>query len=103
MNARSEKKIELKLNSDAADQPASQEPQSKSAMGWIAVVCGVLGILTWAPLFVPLGLVCSVAALFMGRVLLGLFGMVLALIGFITSPTLLGVVGLSALVAYFGQ
>jgi hypothetical protein len=71
-------------------------------IGWLTVISGILGLFTVSIFFVPLTLVCSVIAIFMGRGLWAFFGFVLALLGFLSSPTLLGIVGLAALAAYFG-
>ena len=106
MNKPSQEPIELKLDSgnrESQENQGQQTTQEKApVIGWIAVGCGVLGLFTMSIIFVPLTLVCSVIALFMGQGVWAFLGVVLAVIGFLTSPILLGIVGLSALAAYFG-
>ena len=77
-------------------------PEKKPIMGWAAVGFGILGIFTKGYIFVPLGFLCSVVALFMGQAAWALVGFLLAVIGLLTSPVLLALLGLGALAAYFG-
>ena len=106
MSTEPPKKIELHLDSTTSQREGqwSAQPQAEArpVMGWIAVGCGVLGILTWAIIFVPLAVVCSIIALFMGQGMWAFIGLALAVVGFLTSPILLGIGGLGALAAYFG-
>lgn len=71
-------------------------------LGWFAVGFAVLGIFTYAPLFVPLGLVLGIIALFIGQIGLGITAVLLSIVGVLTSPTLMIMLGLGALGAWFG-
>ncbi len=82
-------------------QPQAMPRESRPIMGWIAAIFGILGILVNGVVFVPLGLVCSIIALFMGQGMWAFIGIALNLIGLATSPVLLGILGLGALAAYF--
>jgi len=88
------------VNSPGAKQSAG--PESQPVMGWCAVGFGVLGIFTSAAVFVPLALICSLAALFMGQAAWAFVGLLLSVAGFLTSPVLLALVGMSWLAAYLG-
>ncbi len=87
--------------------PGAQTAQTAPAgaktpvMGWAAVGFGLLGIFTIGFVFVPLGLICSVVALFMGQVVWGVVGLMLAVAGFVTSPKLWLIIGMSAFWAMF--
>jgi len=95
------KQIPLSLdpeNQDAPEAPpgappstppgAPHVPEQKPYLGYCAVGFGVLGIFGPGFVFVPLGLICSIVALFAGQAMWGILGIVLALFGFITSPKL---------------
>lgn len=71
-------------------------------LGLFAVGFAVLSIFTFAPVFVPLGLVLGVIALFIGQIGLGIAAIFLSVIGIVTSPTLMTVVGLGAFWAWLG-
>lgn len=71
-------------------------------LGWFAVGFAMLGIFTFAPLFVPLGLVLGIIALFIGQIGLGILAIGLSAIGIVTSPTLMLMMGLGALGAWLG-
>ena len=71
-------------------------------LGLFAVGFAVLGIFTFAPVFVPLGLILGVIALFIGQIGLGLGAIVLSVIGILTSPTLMAIAGLGAALAWLG-
>jgi|GEM_PF-436343 len=86
-------------DAQAADAQAAQGPEKKPVMGWFAVGFGLLGIFTIGFVFVPLGLVCSLIALFTGQALWGFMGLMLAAAGFITSPKLWFIVGMGWLYA----
>ncbi len=77
-------------------------PERKPIMGWAAVGFGILGIFTKGYIFVPLGFLCSVLALFTGQAAWAFVGLLLAVAGLLTSPVLLALLGLGALAAYFG-
>lgn len=74
-----------------------REPRDQPVMGYLAVGFGVASIFVSGLVFVPLSLLCSIAALFMGQVTWGVFGFLLAAVGFVTTPFFLLVVGLTAL------
>ena len=76
-------------------------PEKTPVMGYCAVGFGLLGIFTFGFIFVPLGLICSVLALFMGQAVWGFIGILLAIAGFITSPKLWVIVGMGAFYAFF--
>ena len=52
---------------DTDSFPPPQMSERKPIMGWAAVGFGILGILTNGTVFVPLGFLCSVLALFTGQ------------------------------------
>lgn len=97
----------MTLKTQASEEPprAQTQPPSEANMpllGLFAVGFGVLGIVTYGPVFVPLALILGVIALFLGQIGLGLLAIVLAVIGVITSPTLWVMLGLGVLAAWFG-
>ncbi len=108
------KRIDLHLPEGAAegsegpgDQAKDQttdrrSSESRPVMGWLAVGCAILGIVSWGIVFVPLGFVCSIIALFMGQGMWAFIGLALSIVGLFSSPLLLGVLGLGALAAYLG-
>ena len=105
-------KIPLSLNSgDAQAQfnaaPAGAAQQQAVApttpvMGYCAVGFGLLGIFTIGFVFMPLGLILSIAALFLRQTVWGVVGLILAVAGFITSPNLWLIIGMSAFYVMFG-
>ena len=104
-------KIPLSLNSGdaqaqfnaAAVGTAQQQPLAPTTplMGYCAVGFGLLGIFTIGFVFVPLGLIFSIAALFLGQSVWGAVGLMLAVAGFITSPKLWLIVGMGTLYVMF--
>ncbi|NQU56593.1 MAG: hypothetical protein HQ513_05105, partial [Rhodospirillales bacterium] len=65
-------KTPLSLNPETegdSEQPESEAPgqPENPVVGWFAVGFGFLGIFINGPVFVPLTLICSVVALFMGQ------------------------------------
>jgi hypothetical protein len=56
-------------------------------------VFGILGIFTKGYIFVPLALICSLIALFMGQISLAFIGLLLSVAGLLTSPVLLAILG----------
>ena len=70
-------------------------------MGYLAVGCGLLGIFTIGFVFMPLGLIFSIGALFLGQSVWGVVGLMLAVAGFVTSPKLWLIVGISAFYVMF--
>ena len=104
-------KIPLSLNSGdaqaqfnaAAAGAAQQQAVAPTApiMGYCAVGFGLLGIFTIGFVFMPLGLIFSIAALFLGQSVWGVVGLMLAVAGFITSPKLWLICGIGALYVMF--
>jgi len=104
MSTQPDKQIELHLEANKTNGPGAQgaRAESRPVMGWIAVACALLGIVSWGIVFVPLGVVCSIIALFMGQGMWAFLGLGLSVVGLFSSPLLLGVLGLGAIAAYFG-
>ncbi len=69
-------------------------------MGAAAVAFGLLGIFTIGYIFVPLGLVCSIFALFLGQFPWAFIGFLLAVAGLLTSPLLLAALGIAWLIPW---
>jgi hypothetical protein len=92
--------LSLDPNSNASGGGGAR-PEKTPVMGYFAVGFGLLGIFTIGFIFVPLGLLCSVLALFMGQAVWGFIGLLLAIAGFITSPKLWVLVGMGAFYAFF--
>lgn len=94
--------IPLSLNpQNNPNQNGSSGPDQKPIMGWFAVAFGFLGIFTIGFIFVPLGLLCSVLALFFGQAVWGFIGLLLAIMGFVTSPKLWFLIGMAAFYQWF--
>ena len=104
-------KIPLSLNSGSAQahfnasaagaaQQQAVTPNTPTT-GYCAVAFGLLGILTIGFVFMPLGLIFSIAALFLGQSVWGVAGLMLAVIGFITSPKLWLIIGIGAFYVMF--
>ncbi|MCW9040426.1 MAG: hypothetical protein OQJ76_08015, partial [Rhodospirillales bacterium] len=70
-------------------------------MGWFAVGFGFAGIFLQGIIFVPLSLICSVIALFLGQISWGVIGLMLSVVGLLSSPLLLSLIGLGVLAAWF--
>lgn len=87
-------------NPDANVQPPRDD--NLPLLGLFAVGFALLGIFTIGPVFVPLGLVLGIIALFIGQIGLGITAIILSMIGIATSPTILAVVGLGAFFAWLG-
>lgn len=87
--------------SEGRPQLSLQEQESKPYMGYAAVIFGIIGI-PFSAVFTVLGLVCSIIALLMGQISLAIIGILLGIVGVVTSPLLLGMIGLSAIAAWFG-
>ena len=74
--------------------PPKTVKNSKSiAISWLAIIFGILGILSIGIIFVPLCLIFSISAIFVRRFVFGVIGLCLSLVGLITSPTLLFLLG----------
>lgn len=82
-----------------APLPRGEDP---SLLGMFAVGFSLLGIFTFAPVFVPLGLILGIIAVFIGQIGYGITAIVLSAVGVATSPTLLAVVGAGAFFAWLG-
>jgi hypothetical protein len=93
---------EMPHGAHQAHPGAQAQPDDRPVMGWIAATFGFLSIFLWGVVFVPLGIVCSIIALFMGQGMWAFIGLALSFVGLITSPILLGILGLAALASYFG-
>lgn len=95
---------DMQLNLNPQNNPnteGNQNAENKPVMGWFAVAFGFLGIFTIGVVFVPLGLLCSILALFFGQIVWGFIGLLLAVMGFITSPQLWVVIGMAAFYQWF--
>lgn len=90
--------LKPKQNSNENGTP---RPENNPVLGWFAVAFGFLGIFTYGVIFVPLGLICSILALFFRQAMWGFIGLLLAFMGLITSPALLLLIGLTALSHWF--
>lgn len=84
----------------AQPQPQQAAPAKTPVMGWMAIGFGLLGIFISA-FFVPVGLIFSIIALFIGQAVWGVGGIVLAVFGVLTSPILLTFIGMGAFYATF--
>ena len=92
------------LNTGSGDGENPSKPDAgMPIVGAIGVLFGVLAIFSWAIIFVPLALVLGVISLFSGRIGWGVGIIVLAAIGIITSPMIIMMLGLGAVLAYFGM
>ncbi len=90
--------IPLSLDPNSTD---ARQPEKKPVMGWFAVAFGFLGIFTFGFIFVPLGFLCSLIALFTGQAVWGFLGILLNIMGLITSPKLLFLIGAGAFAVWF--
>jgi hypothetical protein len=79
----------------------SKKLEKTSLMGLFAIAFGFMGIFTYGIIFVPLGFLFSVLALFWGQALWGVIGLLLAIIGLVTSPKLLLLIGIAAFAHWF--
>lgn len=69
--------------------------------GILALLFGITSIFIFAPVFVPLAVIFSIAAIFSRQLLLGFTGLGTAFIGFITSPILMGLFAITSLTTIF--
>lgn len=86
----------------AASLGASSQKDSLPLLGLFAVGFGLLGIFTFAPVFVPLALIFGLIAIFAGQILWGLTSIILAIAGVLSSPTLMLIFGVGAFAAWLG-
>ena len=89
----------------AQNQSRSHAPANDGLplLGMFAVGFGVLGIFTFAPLFVPLALIFGLIALFAGQLVWGFSAVVLAVAGFLSSPIFMTLLGMGAVAAWIGD
>lgn len=88
------RRIPLNLGAGSGSNGAAPgQPAKRPLMGWAAVGFGLLGVFS-SFVFVPIGLICSILALFMGQAMWGFFGILITIVGILTSPVLLGLIGL---------
>ena len=90
--------LKLSLNAGGANGAVKSHPVA----GYFAVGFGLLGIFSVGYIFVPLALICSLIALFMGQFIWAVVGLLLTLAGLLTSPVLLGILGLTYLASHMG-
>lgn len=95
-------KTQVAAPQGAGRDAAPSKDKGLPLLGLFAVGFALLGIFSYGPVFVPLGLVLGIAALFVGQVGLGILAVVLSVIGVLSSPSLLIMLGLGALGAWFG-
>jgi len=88
-------------SSIASAAPTAQD--SLPILGLFAVGFGLLGIFSFAPVFVPLALIFGLIALFVGQIIWGLTAVLLAVVGFVTSPIFMTLLGLGAAAAWFSN
>ena len=88
------------FNAAAQAAQQGQASEKKPVMGWMGVGFGLLGIFISA-FFVPVGLIFSIIALFVGQAVWGVAGIILAVFGVLTSPILLTFIGMGAVYATF--
>jgi hypothetical protein len=81
--------------------PETQTPEKSPVMGWFGVIFGFLGIFTVGFIFAPLGLICSVIALFIGQASWGFIGLLLNIAGVLTSSVLMPLIGLATFAFWF--
>ena len=91
---------QIPLSLDPNNAGGGAAPEKTPVMGYCAVGFGLLGILV-SFIFTPLGLICSILALFMGQAVWGFIGILLFIAGVVTSPILMGLVGLGAAFTFF--
>jgi len=98
--------LEVGSSESAENQTPSQTqpPREDSVplMGIFAVGFALLSIFSFAPLFLPLGLLFGIIALFLGQVLLGVSAIGLSIIGGLTSPTILTIISFGAFLSWLG-
>ncbi len=73
--------------------------QQSNILGILSLVFSLISFFIFAIIFVPLGLIFGIIALFKKQVLLGIIGIVLALISAWLSPTFWAMFGASAIIA----
>ena len=109
MNNKLEDQTIATLNTGKGNAPAGPPPSKQPSrdnppiLGIIAVIFGVISIFMWSILFAPLALVLGIIALFMGQIGWGITAIILSIIGALTSPMIIMMLGLGALLAYFGM
>lgn len=91
-------RIDLSLDPHTKTPPEDDHP----IIGYCAIGFGMAGIFMHSLVFVPLALVCSLAALVAGHITWGIGGLLLAGVGVLTSPVILALLGLGALAVWLG-
>ena len=91
-------------NNTSGGNSSKQPPRDNPPIvGILAVIFGVISIFMWSIFFVPLALVLGIVALFSGQIGWGLGAIILSVIGAITSPMIIMMLGMGAIMAYFGM
>lgn len=85
-------------DSAPADPGVVHTPGGIPIIGGAAVVFGILGIFSMGYIFVPLALICSLIALFLGQMSWAFIGLLLTVAGLLTSPVLLAALGIAWLI-----
>ena len=94
--------MKLSLNANSGSGGGGNE-EARPIAGWFAVGFGLLGIFGPGYIFVPLALLTSVIALFMGQFIWAALGLMLSFAGFVTSPLLWAALGFSALIHWINS
>lgn len=68
--------------------------ETGNALGIASFVFGVLSIVLFAPVFVPLAVLLGIIGVIKKQLVWSILGLICAIIGFVTSPILLGIFGL---------
>ncbi len=95
-------KLSLEQPSGNRQNPGPGPNAGHPVAGYFAVASGLLGIFSVGYIFVPLGFIASLVALFSGQIIWGVFGLLLSFAGLLTSPFLLAFLGLAWLASVIG-
>lgn len=99
-------RIHLSLQgAEAAASPADSDkaaPRDYPAIGYLAVACGLLSIVGWGVVFVPMGIAFAISALIVGQGGWGFGGLVLTIVGLVHSPVFVSMLGISTLLHFMG-
>ena len=63
--------------------------RAKAVVGWLGIICGLLGILVSGPIFFPVAVIFSLVAFFTGHIVASLMGLLIVFFGILISPVLL--------------
>lgn len=94
--------IKLSLENQPGNQQGPGPDAGHPVAGYFAVAFGLLGIFSIGYVFVPLGFIASLVALFSRQIIWGVFGLMLSFAGLLTSPFLLAFLGVAWLASVFG-